>query len=453
MTHSITAMRSRIGAGLVAAALCVAGIYEAARAQEEPPHVVVISIDGLPPSTYTKADGPKVPTLRRLASDGAYASGVVGVFPSVTYPSHTAMMTGLRPDRHGIYNNRILDPEDRSNAGWYWYARDVKAPTLPGAVRARGLRAAGVIWPVTVGADLDFLVPEFARSRHPETVTLLRALSKPATLLDDVEGSRPEPLPWPMTDKERTEIAAWIVRVHRPHLLLLHIFDTDSAQHTHGPGSPQALEAIEAADGHVATMLDGIDAAGLRQRTTVVVVSDHGFLPVSQQLQLNTRFKQEGWIRTDAGGRIEAWDVYFQPSGGSGFVFLRDPSDANLLAKVRAVVETVAADPSHGVERVLSAQDLRALGADPRASMAVDMRTGFYTGAGHDALVAPTSSKGGHGFHPERAELHASLIMAGPLVPRRGDLGVVRMTQLAPTIAAWFGVSLSPDADEPLDLR
>jgi arylsulfatase A-like enzyme len=413
---------------------------------------VVISIDGLPPGTYTTPGGPAVPTLRRLAAEGAYASGVVGVFPSVTYPSHTAMMTGLRPHRHGIYNNRILDPEDRSNAGWYWYARGVKAPTLPGAVRARGLRAAAVSWPVTVGADLDFLVPEFARSEHPETLTLLSALSKPSTLLDDVEAARGEPLPWPLSDRERTEMAAWIIRIHRPHLLLLHIFDTDSAQHDHGPGSPQAIEAIEAADRYVARVLEAIDAAGLRARTNVVVVSDHGFLPVTERLQLNARFKQEGWIETDARGRITRWDVYFQASGGSGFIFLEDPANTDLRAKVRAVVEAVAADPANGVQQVLLEEDLRELGADPRASFAVDMRAGFYTGYGHDALLAPTPSKGGHGFHPERSELHASLIMAGPQVPPAGDLGVVRMTQLAPTLASWFGVGLAPDADVPLKL-
>jgi predicted AlkP superfamily pyrophosphatase or phosphodiesterase len=452
MAHLIGPFRCRILAMAVAAAICATGAFHVARAQHEPPHVVVISIDGLSPATYTKPDGPAVPTLRRLATEGAYASGMVGVFPSVTYPSHTAMMTGLPPAGHGIYNNRILDPEERSNAAWYWYARDLKAPTLAGAVRARGLRAAGVIWPVTVGADLDFLVPEFARSGHPETLTLLRALSKPATLLDDVEAERGEPLPWPMTDRERTEIAVWIIRVHRPHLLFLHIFDTDSAQHAHGPGSPQAAAAVEAADANVARVLEAVDAAGLRARTNVVVVSDHGFLPVSHQLQLNARFKQEGWIDTDARGRITRWDVYFQPSGGSGFVFLKDQSDTQLRAKVRAVLDTVAADPAHGVQQVLSAEDLRKIGADPRASFAVDMRAGFYTGSAHDALLAPTSSKGGHGFHPARPELHASLVMAGPQVPRAGDLGVVRMTQLAPTLAAWFGVGLSPDADEPLKM-
>ncbi len=84
-----------------------------------------------------------------------WADGVVGVLPTVTYPSHTTLITGVEPSVHGIYDNRIFDPEDKSEGAWFWYARGIKVPTLPMAARARGLRAAAVTWPVTIGMDLD----------------------------------------------------------------------------------------------------------------------------------------------------------------------------------------------------------------------------------------------------------------------------------------------------------
>src|SRR5262245_64338064 len=85
-------------------------------------HVVMISIDGLKPTAYTRPGPSTIPMLRMLARNGAYAEGVVGVLPSVTYPSHTTMISGVPPAIHGIYNNRILDPDDTSNGEWYWYA-------------------------------------------------------------------------------------------------------------------------------------------------------------------------------------------------------------------------------------------------------------------------------------------------------------------------------------------
>ena len=146
---------------LVAAGIAIAATHPSLWAQQsEPRHVVMISIDGLKPSTYATAGPLKVPTLRRLATDGAHAE-VVGITPAVTYPSHTTLISGVLPALHGIYNNRILDPEETSNGSWYWYARDIRVPTLPGVLKARGLKTAAVSWPVTVAADIDYLVPEF----------------------------------------------------------------------------------------------------------------------------------------------------------------------------------------------------------------------------------------------------------------------------------------------------
>jgi predicted AlkP superfamily pyrophosphatase or phosphodiesterase len=150
-------------------ALVALAMSASPRAEEPARHVVMISIDGLRPSFYTQPGPAKIPTIRRLMQQGAWARGVTGVLPSVTYPSHTTLITGVLPARHGIFDNRILDPEGTSNMAWFWYARDIRVTTLPAAVRARGLTAAAVNWPVTVGMDLDHNMPEIARSRHPRT--------------------------------------------------------------------------------------------------------------------------------------------------------------------------------------------------------------------------------------------------------------------------------------------
>lgn len=420
----------------------------------EAPHVVMISIDGLMPSTYTQPGPSKVPTLRRLMREGVYAEGVVGVLPTVTYPSHTSIITGVPPAIHGIYNNYVLDPEDRSDHAWYWYGRDVQVATLPGAVSARGLSTAAVSWPVTVGSDIDFLMPEYGRKLYPETLDLLRALSHPRGLLDHYEASRGAPLPGPLTDADRAGLAAWIFRTYRPHLMLLHIFETDAAQHQEGPSSPKALAALEQADTHVKMVLDAIADTGLSDRTNVVIASDHGFAAIEQELHPNTIFKQEGLLEVDESGTISRWDAYVQGAGGVGFVFLNNRDDASMRVRVERILTKLAADPANGILHVWDEADLRERGADPRASFALDMKTGFYAGSGHAALLTGVANAGGHGFDPTRKELHASLIMSGPDVPKGGgSLGVMRMTQIAPTIAAWFDVGLSARADEPLALK
>jgi predicted AlkP superfamily pyrophosphatase or phosphodiesterase len=227
--------------------------------------VIMISIDGLMPVSYKDPALP-APNLRALAQNGVWAEGVIGVLPTVTFPSHTTLITGVEPALHGVFDNRIFDPENRSDGAWYYYARDITAPTLPTVVHARGMRAAAVTWPVTVGMDIDYLVPEYLRSNHPEGLTLLRALSTPRTLLDAVEMSRGKPLGWPQDDRDRTDITKYILQTYDPHLLLLHLIELDGTQHDFGPGTPEARATLARLDAMVGEIVAQVKQSGRADR-------------------------------------------------------------------------------------------------------------------------------------------------------------------------------------------
>src|SRR5580704_3172609 len=96
-------------------------------AQSQPARaLLLISIDGMHPNYVSHADEYKlkIPNLRRLYRESAHATAVRGVLPTVTYPSHTTILTGVWPATHGIYNNVTFDPLEKNMAGWYWYAED-----------------------------------------------------------------------------------------------------------------------------------------------------------------------------------------------------------------------------------------------------------------------------------------------------------------------------------------
>lgn len=436
-------------ASVIILAVGVAAMPSTSAQQPEASRVILVSIDGLMPSSYTDpALAARTPRLRALASAGVWADGVIGVTPTVTYPSHTTLITGVPPARHGIYDNQILDPEGRSNGAWYWYASSIKVPTLPTAARARGLRAAAVTWPVTIGMDLDAVAPEYVGSRHPESVEMLKALAQPRGLIDAAADARGSAFSWPQTDRDRTDLATYILRTYDPHVLLVHLIGLDSAQHGFGIDSPEALTTMQAIDGHVGEIVDAVQAGGRASTTTVAVVSDHGFLPLETQLQPNAAFKQAGLLEVDARGNVAStWRAYFHSSGGSGYVFVKNPADRQTVA---FVLEALKKQPANGIRAIWTREQLAARGAHPDAEFGIDVMDGFYTGGGHDVLLRPAANKGGHGFDPERPALHASLVMAGPAVTRRGSVGVVRMTQIAPTLAAILDVRLAADAAEPL---
>src|SRR5688572_9947887 len=134
-----------LGLGL---ALCAIGVVSTDAAGKA--RVLVISIDGMRPDYVTEADKHelKIQTLRKFLAASAYAEGVIGVVPTITYPSHTTMMTGVWPIEHGIFGNQKFNPlaEGREQITDF---SDIKVKTLWEAAHQAGYTVANVGWPVT----------------------------------------------------------------------------------------------------------------------------------------------------------------------------------------------------------------------------------------------------------------------------------------------------------------
>jgi predicted AlkP superfamily pyrophosphatase or phosphodiesterase len=444
----------------LAAAILIAGVAgsrlpDASAASPAGRHLLLVSIDGLMPVYYQEAErlGLRIPNLRRLMAGGVSAR-VLGVLPTVTYPSHTTLITGVPPRLHGIGTNSLFDPLGVSNQAWRWYAQDVRKPTLVSAARAAGLTTAAVSWPVSVGLQADFNLPEFWRtgSEHPDDLRLIELLATPG-LVEAVARRRGRPFGYPIGDDERTDTALHLIEAHRPHVLLLHLVEADSAQHRCGPGSPEAKVAVEAADQRLGRVLAALTTAGIAEGTLVAVVSDHGFLPVTHELRPNAVLREAGLLSVDAEGKVKQWRAWFHVSGGSAALQLREGEDAGLASQVRALFEPRLRDAAQGLHALLDASAIERLGGAAGSALVLDARSGFYFTAdasGPWSAPAAQSVRGYHGHAPDRPEMQAALLMAGSGVMARGDLGVVPMTSIAPTLARYLGLSLAPEASPPL---
>ncbi len=427
----------------------------AVNSQAPPPRLLMISVDGLMPRSYTTSAPASIPNIRALMARGSWASGVQGVLPSVTYPSHTTLITGVPPRDHGILDNGVFDPEGRGRNAWMDFAGDIKVPTLVGAAMSAGLRTAVVQWPVSVGMRADAIVPRFFLDGHPRSLSMIKALSTPH-LLDSFEAARGRPIEWPLNDDHKVEIASWLLRTQQPQLMLIHLVENDWYHHSHGPGSLEALAAMSAADTRIGRLLGALDQAGLTRGTYVALVSDHGFLPTTTLVQPNTVFAAEGLLTLsgDPGERqapARDWQAYFWGSGGTGFVYLKDAANAAVAQRVWKLLESLAGDRANGIERLWRQDEIRRHGGPPDAVFGVSMREGFYAAGGADALRKPSTSKAGHGYDPANSAMNSSFIIAGPGIPSGHDLGVLRMTQIAPTLARLLGFGLSPLADRPVE--
>src|SRR4051812_46694124 len=163
LSHLISRLRGALCLLLIAAcALGQSAHAPSAQTRKPAKRVILISLDGLDARYLNRRDEYhlRIPTLRRLMSEGAAARGVTSVYPSVTYPAHTTIATGALPARHGILGNEIFEPPDTTQTGeWNWFARDIKADTLWNAAARAGLKTALISWPASVGAG-DYSFPE-----------------------------------------------------------------------------------------------------------------------------------------------------------------------------------------------------------------------------------------------------------------------------------------------------
>lgn len=410
--------------------------------------VVLVTVDGLLPESYLNADarGLKVPTLRRFLREGAHGAGTQGVFPTVTYPSHTTIATGVLPGKHGIVNNRPFDPLQQNAEGWYWYAQDIAAPTLWDAARQAGLHTALISWPVSVGAQVDFLVPEYWRARQPDDLKLLRALSTPG-LLDSAQRAVPdlEARLLPPTDSAIVDIASHVIGSARPELVLLHIFQVDEAQHRHGLWSAEAVLANENADAQLARLFESVERAGIAAETALVIASDHGFANVARQVHPGALLREAGLITLDDKGKPSAYRASYAVGGALTYVYVREGEDAGVEGSARALFEARVGKPGSGIARVYGRDEIRARGGDARAAFALEAEPGVYFGWSLGSYESPPGVVGMHGYDPERPEMQASLLWLGPGVQPGARTGT-RLVDIAPTIASWLSLDL-PNVD------
>jgi predicted AlkP superfamily pyrophosphatase or phosphodiesterase len=415
--------------------------------------VLLISIDGLQPADVIEADARKidVPNLRRFVAEGSTASAVKGVLPTVTYPSHATLITGASPARHGIIGNYTFDPKQMNQTGWYWYGSDYKIPTLWDAAAKAGKSTANVHWPVSVGVKaIRWNIPQIWRTGHGDDAKLIKALSTPGL----VEGLEAELGPYAPGideniegDENRGRFAAALIAREKPEFATVYLTALDNEQHGKGPNTPEAYAILKRID----TIVGQLVAAQMKAHpdTVIAVVSDHGFSKVDTEVNLYRAFIDEGLITVGPDGKIKEWLATPWNSGGSSAIVLAKPDDPNLANRVKAVLEKLKSNPANRIAKIASAAEIAAMGGNPMATYYVQFELNAYAGSfkGKDAaLVAPSGSKGTHGYFPTEGKMNSTFMMMGKGVAKGRNLGVIDMRSIAPTLALKLGVAL-PDAE------
>src|SRR5918993_631252 len=382
-------------------------------------HVVIISLDGFMASAMFDESVP-LPTLRRLAAQGAIARGMRPVNPTVTWANHTSMVTGVTPAKHGVIFNGLL----------------VRAPGVPPHVEPwrdrRGIwNAPTVTW-------------EFRERPDPQGAIAREMIGAGLVSQEVVDNFAEKNIVF--RDHVWTAAAAHIIREHRPHLMMFHLLTLDSVQHRYGPGTLAATSAMAHLDGQVAQIALAVEQAGLAARTTFVIVSDHGFKTVRRQIMPNAAFLKAGLLDvTD--GKVTSARVYLMSEGGTALVYPTVPdADGQLLARAREALTGI-----EGIDTIIEPADYASYGlpspaaSDQMGAFLLSAKDGYSFSTAAAGEVAADASEGGlgaHGYLSSHPELQALFIASGRGIKAGVTLDSVQTIDLAPTMAQLLGLEL-----------
>lgn len=405
--------------------------------------VVVVSLDGFPAYSL---DDPKlpVPTLRRLARNGV-SGRMTTSNPAITWPIHTTMVSGVLASEHGLLANGTIV---RTGA-WPPVKIDpmldmekmVHAPTVYDAAHRAGLTTAQVDW-VAINNAPGITWP-FAEWPSTEGVVEKEMMGEGIVTAADIDSFTKSNIVY--RDRIWTDAAVHLIRRHKPNLLLFHLLSLDSSHHQYGPRSLAGTVAMAFLDDCVARLVEAVRAAGMSERTTFVVVSDHGFKRYTRQIRPNAALAAAGLSKS----------VYALAEGGAAYVY---------FDKARGGDPRQAAERAfggvEGIDRVIGPEEFPALGLplpgqDPQAfDLLLTAKDGYaFSGAAEGpATVALPAPAGTHGYPAADPEMDAILIVSGYGAASGKNLGRVTNLQIAPTLAGLLGVALPAAKSAPLPL-
>jgi predicted AlkP superfamily pyrophosphatase or phosphodiesterase len=371
------------------------------------PYVVVVSLDGFRPDYLDTFD---LPNLRRILQRGARAQAMVPVFPSLTFPNHYSLVTGLLPERHGIVGNSFYDPargetyalgDQAAVSDGTWY----RGEPIWVTAETQGMVAACFFWPGSEAA---------IKGVRP---TFWKPFSRDTPNGERVDGV----LEWLRLPDER-----------RPHIITLYFSELDSASHRAPLDSPTIEQAARSLDHTLGLLIDGIDALPVRDHVYLLLTSDHGMVEtgVSQTIRLDSLIDTTN-LQASFGGPVASLHV----KGGP--------------ARARQIRDQLSKGLRHG--RAYLREDMPAryrYSADPRiGDVVVVMDESWTLQTSPAASERSTERWGMHGWDPALPSMRALFVIAGPGIGAGVTTPEVRNIDVYPLMTELLGLRPAADLD------
>ena len=370
-----------------------------------------------------------LPALSALAENGVFCDNVKTVYPTLTYPIHTSLITGCYPRTHGIGHNQPFQPDAApEKRKWFWSVGDIQVKTLYQAAKEKKLDVASVLWPVSgMNRYVHRNFPEVLPLPGENAALKMLRYGSPEWILhmEALYGRTRKSIRQPHLDDYAALLCERLyASYHPPEALFVHLVDCDAMRHQYGTDSEEAHAAMERLNTRVGRIIDAVRKAHLLEETLFCVVSDHGQQDAPNGILLDKE------LQAACGARA-------QSLGMGAYIFADD------LKTARDALEAHQAE--WGIQTIFDEEMLKALHAPENVHLAVEALPG------HCFIDKQEATFGEHGFGLDCPQARTLLWLSGPGIHIGRRIAEANLIDIAPTLAKALGLEL-PDAEgKPLN--
>ena len=390
-----------------------------------------------------------LPHFSKFLERAAGCERVYSVYPSLTYPAHSSIVSGKYPGNHGVVNNLLLQPE-RSPSDWFWQRKYIKGKTFYEEVEKSGRRVASLLWPVTGKAAISYNLPEVLPNRPWQNQILVSFLNGTPVYefyLNRKFGAMREGIRQPQLDHFVHASALETLKRYQPDLMLAHFTDVDSHRHHFGVSGMEITKALGRHDARLGQLWETLGQLGWQEDTNLVILGDHCQRDVSTVIYPNFEFVNRGYA-TVKNGKICQWSTIARECDGSCYVYVKEPQ---LVPEIGQLLREMKELGTWGIEEIYTGEEAGRMGADPDCTFMLEASEGFYfqndwmqpfLKREDGAEVQEGIQAATHGYRPDQEGYQTIFFAAGPDFKPGARIPEMCLVDEGPTLAAVLGVDL-----------
>ena len=411
--------------------------------------LLVLSLDAV--GTVDIEEMKRLPNFAKFFEKASGCKTVKSVYPTLTYPAHTSIITGKYPNNHRIVNNLQIQP-NRKDSDWFWQRRFIKGTTVCDEAIKKGYKVASLLWPVTAKSNIQYNLPEIWPNRPYENqivVSFLNGSPLYQLKLNQKFGGLRNGKKQPYLDNFVQQSLLYTLKEYRPDMTLVHFTDVDTNRHEHGMYGKEISDALKRHDKRLGEIIDTLKEIGEYENTNILLLGDHSQIQTHTVVYPNYIFRRKKYIKIKEGNIVD-WKVLARHCDGSCYIYIKDENNMALKQEVFELLEKMKKDKRAGIEQIFTNEEIIQLGADGNATFMIEAKEGFYYQDEFDVYTKEITDEDGnfhemkatHGYLPTKLNYTTFFYGIGPDIKEGVEIEDMCLVDEGPTMAKLVGCQL-----------